>query len=132
MKLIDDSRCFVCGKNNRIGLKLNIKRDNESHKAWAVTKINSRFCGWAGVVHGGIISTVLDEIMAYAAFTVYDSGVTGEICVRFRKPIPTEREILIEGFIESSKGRVLYTKGTITMDGELMAESTGKMVMVKK
>ena len=132
MKLVDDSRCFVCGKNNRIGLKLDIKSDKNSQRSWAVTKIDDRFCGWSGVVHGGIISTVLDEIMAYAAFTIYDSGVTGEISVRFRKPIPTGREILIEGTVESQKGRIVYAKGTITLDGEIMAESTGKMVMVKK
>jgi acyl-coenzyme A thioesterase PaaI-like protein len=132
MKLVDDSLCFVCGKNNPNGLKLDIKSDKFAHRSWAVTKIDEKFCGWSGVVHGGIISTLLDEIMAYAAFTIYDSGVTGEISVRFRKPIPTDREILIEGSIESQKGRVVYATGKITLDGEIMAESTGKMVMVKK
>ncbi|HNW83162.1 MAG TPA: PaaI family thioesterase [bacterium] len=131
MELVDDLRCFVCGKNNDSGLKLEIKSDKNLKKAWAVTKIDDKFCGWSGVVHGGIISTVLDEIMAYAAFTVYESGVTGEISVRFRKPVPTGREILIEGFVESQKGRVVYATGKITLDGETMAESTGKMVMVK-
>lgn len=132
MELNDDRSCFVCGTENRIGLKLDIKSDKALKKAWAETKINKNFCGWEGIVHGGIISTVLDEIMAYAAFTVYESGVTGEITVRFRKPIPVESEILIEGFVESVKGRVCYAKGTITMNGEIMAESTGKMVMVLK
>jgi len=132
MKLVDEKKCFVCGKENGIGLKLDIKSDKNLKKAWAVTKIAHRFCGWEGIVHGGITSTVLDEIMAYAAFTVYESGVTGEITVRFRKPIPVESEILIEGFVESVKGRVCYAKGLITMNGEVMAESTGKMVMVRK
>jgi acyl-coenzyme A thioesterase PaaI-like protein len=131
MNLVDEKKCFVCGCENSIGLKLDIKSDKSLKKAWAVTKIDRKFCGWEGIVHGGIISTVLDEIMAYAAFTVYKSGVTGEITVRFRKPIPVESEILIEGFVESVKGRVCYAKGTITMNGEVMAESTGKMVMVK-
>jgi len=131
MNLVDDRSCFVCGKENDIGLKLEIKSDKTLKKAWAVTKIDKKFCGWNGIVHGGIISTVLDEIMAYAAFTVYESGVTGEITVRFRKPIPVESEILVEGFVESVKGRVCYAKGKITLNGEVMAESTGKMVMVK-
>lgn len=132
MELIDDSNCFVCGRNNPDGLRLEIKNDKITQRSWAVTKIDEKFCGWSGVVHGGIISTMLDEIMAYAAFTIYDSGVTGEISVRFRKPIPTGREILIEGFVESQKGRIVYATGKITMDGEIMAESTGKMVMVRK
>lgn len=132
MELNDDSKCFVCGKENEIGLKLEINSDKDLQKAWAVTKINKNFCGWKGIVHGGTISTVLDEIMAYAAFTIYESGVTGEMTVRFKKPIPVESEILIEGFVESVKGRICYTKGHIKMNGEIMAESTGKMVMVKK
>jgi acyl-coenzyme A thioesterase PaaI-like protein len=132
MELNDDRSCFVCGHDNGIGLKLKIESDKTLKKAWAVTKIDKKFCGWEGIVHGGIISTVLDEIMAYAAFTVYESGVTGEITVRFRKPIPVESEIHIEGFVESVKGRVCYAKGKITMNGEVMAESTGKMVMVNR
>ncbi|HOB71552.1 MAG TPA: PaaI family thioesterase [bacterium] len=131
MELNDDRSCFVCGCENSTGLKLKIESDKSLKKAWAVTKIDRKFCGWEGIVHGGITSTVLDEIMAYAAFTVYKSGVTGEITVRFRKPIPVESEVLIEGFVESVKGRICYAKGQITLNGEIMAESTGKMVMVK-
>lgn len=132
MNLVDEKKCFVCGKENEIGLRLDIKSDKTAQKSWALIKVDNKFCGWSGVVHGGIISAILDEIMAYAAFTVYEFGVTGEITVRFRKPIPTEQEILIEGQVECQKGRVVYAKGTITMNGEIMAESTGKMVMIKK
>jgi uncharacterized protein (TIGR00369 family) len=132
MDIFDDSRCFVCGKNNDCGIKLNIVSDNDNKTATATTVIDEKFCGWAGIVHGGIISTLLDEIMAYAAFTAGGTGVTGEMTVRFKKPVPAGREITIAGKIDSQKGRIVYASGKIILDGEVMAESQGKMVMLKK
>ena len=90
--------------------------------------VPDKFCGWEGIIHGGIISTLLDEIMAYAAFTHNEKGVTGEISVRFRKPMPSNKKVKVEGFVESQKGRVLCTVGKITLDGVLIAEATAKMV----
>ena len=132
MDLFDDSSCFVCGNKNEIGLKLNIISDKEKKRAVAKTVIDEKFCGWSGIVHGGIISTLLDEIMAYAAFTAGGTGVTGEMTVRFKKPVPTGKEITIEGEIESQKGRIVYAVGRIIFEGKVMAESQGKMVMLKK
>jgi len=132
MNLVDDSTCFVCGKDNNNGLQLDIKMDKESGTAWAETVIDERFCGWTGVVHGGIVSSLLDELMAYAAFTVYKSGVTGEMTVKFKKPVPTGKKIRIEGKIESNKGRIIFTSAKILFEDAVMAESSGKMVMIKK
>ncbi len=132
MDVFDDSKCFVCGKENEHGIKLNIFSDNENKCAVAKTVIDEKFSGWSGIVHGGIISTLLDEIMAYAAFTAGGTGVTGEMTVRFKKPVPTGKEISVEGKIESQKGRIVYTSAQIIFDGEVMAESQGKMVMLKK
>ena len=132
MNLVDDSTCFVCGKENKNGLQLDIHMDEKSGTAWAETVIDERFCGWAGVVHGGIVSSLLDELMAYAAFTVYKSGVTGELTVKFKKPVPTQKKIRIEGKIDSNKGRIIFASAKILFEGTVMAESTGKMVMIKK
>lgn len=130
--LVDDSTCFVCGKENKNGLQLDIHMDEKSGTAWAETVIDEKFCGWTGVVHGGIVSSLLDELMAYAAFTVYKSGVTGELTVRFRKPVPTGKKIRIEGKIDSNKGRIIFTSAKILFENTVMAESIGKMVMIKK
>lgn len=128
MEINFSEKCFVCGKNNVDGLHLDIHRDDEKLAAKAEIAVPSKFCGWEGIIHGGIISTLLDEIMAYAAFTHDQKGVTGEINVRFRKPMPAEKTVTVEGFVESQKGRILYTAGKITLGGELIAEATAKMV----
>ncbi|MBR4531320.1 PaaI family thioesterase [bacterium] len=128
MEVNFSEKCFVCGKNNPDGLHLDIHRDDEKLCAEAEISVPDKFCGWEGIIHGGIISTLLDEIMAYAAFTHDQKGVTGEISVRFRKPMPSNRKVKVEGCVESQKGRVLCTAGKITLDGVLIAEATAKMV----
>ncbi len=128
MEVNFSDRCFVCGKNNVDGLHLDIHRDDEKKAAWAEIAVPDKFCGWEGIIHGGIISTLLDEIMAYSAFTHNEKGVTGEISVRFRKPMPSNRKVKVEGCVGSEKGRVLCTTGKITLDGVLIAEATAKMV----
>ena len=128
MEVSFSDKCFVCGKNNADGLHLDIHRDDEKLTAKAEIAVPSKFCGWEGIIHGGIFSTLLDEIMAYAAFTHDQKGVTGEINVRFRKPMPSEKTVTVEGFVESQKGRILYTVGKITLGGEVIAEATAKMV----
>ena len=128
MEINFSEKCFVCGKNNADGLHLDIHRDNEKKAAWAEIAVPDKFCGWEGIIHGGIISTLLDEIMAYSAFTHDEKGVTGEISVRFRKPMPSNKTVKVEGAVESEKGRILYTAGKITLDGILIAEANAKMV----
>ena len=128
MEVNFSEKCFVCGKNNVDGLHLDIHRDDEKKAAWADIAVPEKFCGWEGIIHGGIISTLLDEIMAYSAFTHNEKGVTGEISVRFRKPMPSNKKVRVEGVVESERGRVLCTTGKITLEGELIAEATAKMV----
>lgn len=128
MEINFSEKCFVCGKRNADGLHLDIIRDDEKRCARAEISVPDKFCGWEGIIHGGIISTLLDEIMAYAAFTHDQKGVTGEINVRFRKPMPSNKTVKVEGFVESEKGRILYTTGRITLGEILIAEATAKMV----
>jgi uncharacterized protein (TIGR00369 family) len=128
MEVSFSEKCFVCGKNNPDGLHLAIHRDNEEKAAWAEIAVPEKFCGWEGIIHGGIISTLLDEIMAYSAFTHDEKGVTGEISVRFRKPMPSNKTVRVEGCVESERGRILCTTGKITLGDVLIAEATAKMV----
>lgn len=131
MEVRNDNKCFVCGSENPYGLHLDIHRDEETRSAWAEIEVPEKFCGWEGIIHGGIISALLDEIMAYATFTHNQGGVTGEITVRFRKPLPANRKVRLEGHVESEKGRVLFTAGVMLLDGEVIAEGNSKMVRLK-
>jgi len=111
----DDSRCFVCGPDNPHGLKLDFDLSEEG----ARTRMRfPDYCqGWQGITHGGLVCTLLDEVMAKAGQAAGHDGVTAEMTVRFRKPVPTEAEVLVAGRITEIRGRLASTEAEIT-DGE--------------
>lgn len=120
-------QCFVCGANNPYGLKLTFRFDDGA--ALADTMIPSHFAGYPGVVHGGIVSALLDEIMAKAIEHTGVWSMTANLEVRFRKPTPTGKLLRLRGEIVKGGGKIFRTKGTITLeDGTVAAEATGVFV----
>jgi acyl-coenzyme A thioesterase PaaI-like protein len=128
----DDRACFVCGEKNPIGLKLRISMDPERGESTADVLFPEHFQGWAKIVHGGLLATVLDEAMIYAAGAMGFRCVTGEMTVRFVKPAST-------GVIHKLKGRFVEDKGRIVLaeselrdrDGLEVARATGKLFKVQ-
>ena len=84
MKLEDNHKCFVCGKKNPDGLKINFKVSDNKIQAEFIP--HSSLQGYANIVHGGIISMLLDEAMGKLAFELGINCLTAEINVRFKNP----------------------------------------------
>lgn len=125
-----DDYCFGCGRNNPIGLHLNFQPDGEKVSA---TKILSReYQGYHDVVHGGIVSLLLDEAMGNYIQKFYDrQAMTGRIEIRYRHPTPVEQELKISAWQESRRKNVLAMKAAVeTSDGTITAEATSKFVLV--
>ncbi len=125
----DPGTCFACGRHNPHGLQLPIVPTADGVELeWAVP---ARYSGWRDVVHGGIVSTILDELMAWACSARGTYTVTAELAVRFRRPLPAEKPFRGHGAVTGEKGRVLFAASRITLpDGTLVAEATGKMMKV--
>lgn len=129
-KLSDDNRCFVCGKNNPDGLHFNFENSTEG----VISKINfpERFQGWEGIVHGGILSTAIDEVMIKAAAKEGIMCVTAEMKIRFKTPCLTGKDYILSGRIVENNNKLIQTKGKITDAGNrVIAEGTGKLFVVK-
>ncbi len=125
-RLEDRDACFACGRQNTDGLKLPMVADNEGARFAYV--IPEKYQGWHGIAHGGIVATLLDELMAWAVRPRGYSTVTAEMTVRYRKPVPVGREILGFGWITSEEGRLIYTRSRLTdAAGVVLAEATGKL-----
>ena len=123
--------CFACGRKNPYGLKLSFTFDGKMAKS-KVTPL-PHHQGWQNILHGGLITTLLDEAMVYAAYFSGKDALTGEIKVRFRKEIPVGEEIEIEGWIEKSKLNLIFTKARLlNSKGEILAEGEGKLVPFKE
>jgi uncharacterized protein (TIGR00369 family) len=126
---IDDGRCFACGRDNPIGLHLRFKMDVEGESASCETTLSSVFQGWKGVAHGGIVMSLIDEAMAFAAAAVGWKGVTAECATRFRHPVPLERPLRIRGKVLWQRRNVIGVAAEIfDSEGELLASGEGKFV----
>ncbi len=123
MQILDDGRCFVCGKDNPIGLKAVFTRDAELRRAETKVLIPELFQGWQGITHGGIISALLDEICAQACMVSGMTVVTGEMKLRYHALIPTESVVTVTGQIVGERRRLVDVKGRVELDGKLMAEA---------
>lgn len=130
-KLVDDDRCFACGSKNKDGLQLKFETCAANRSASTNYSIPGKFSGWADIAHGGIIATLLDEAMAYAAFSTGKVCVTGEMTVRYKKPVPTGTPVHISSEINEQKHRILYASAEITMGNRTLASCKGKLIEMK-
>jgi len=122
MKIEDDDYCFACGDKNETGLHADIitRIDNT---ATAKIIIPPRFQGWKGIVHGGIISTLLDEVSIYACRNISLRGVTAEMNVKFKKPVPTETEIELRSKVTEIKRKLVFVHAELLVNGEVCASA---------
>ncbi|MCC7023263.1 MAG: PaaI family thioesterase [Thermomicrobiales bacterium] len=127
-----DHDCFGCGARNRIGLKLRFRPAGDGVSA-AFTPAPEHQ-GYENVIHGGIISTLLDEAMAWAVATRGIWAVTGEMRVRFRHPLHVGEPVTASGSVVEERGRIVSAAGTIARDedGATIASATGTFVRVDK
>ncbi len=126
---LDYDKCFGCGKGNPIGLKLQFR--NEGGIARCKFTPGPEYQGWPGIVHGGILSTILDEAMGWVALFNGKKTVTGKLEIRFRKPARIGESLLIEGKIARDGGRFLIIKAEARdSSGNIVAEGTGTMFVI--
>ena len=118
--------CFVCGIDNPVGLRAHFYRDEEG-QAVARYTVPDTYRGYPGVVHGGVISALLDETIGRALFVESYWAVTAKLEVRFLKPIPTEQPLTVIGRITrynpkaaEGTGEIMLEDGTIAAEGKAL------------
>ncbi|MDH5769657.1 MAG: PaaI family thioesterase [Nitrospirota bacterium] len=126
-KLEDDKHCFVCGEKNPNGLNLTFSI--REGKAFAEFILHKTYQGYKDIVHGGIISTLLDEVMVKVAIMQEMPAVTAEITVRFKNPLMVGEKAIVEAHIIETNRRIINTSATIKkLDGTLIAEGYAKLL----
>ncbi len=123
--------CFVCGKANPIGLKLDFEYP-EKGMAHAEVSVSQLFEGYPGVVHGGILSTLMDEVMAKAVIASGKAAFTAKLNVSYRKPLPPHQKVQLRGWIELAKTRTIRTRATISSQDEVFAEAEAVFIVPPK
>jgi uncharacterized protein (TIGR00369 family) len=130
LKLEDDRYCFACGEKNPMGLKLSFDWNGETLKSSFTPQKEHQ--GYKDVTHGGIISTVLDECMAWAAIKKLNAmAATAEFSVRLKNPLMTGEETLTEAKVENISRKLVEVSSIMkrTSDGKLIATARAKLVL---
>jgi len=131
MDVEDDRFCFVCGDRNPDGLHLDWELDEDESCLRTRFVPEKRFQGWKDVLHGGIVATILDEIMVNHGVLTGDPVVSVELTTRYRNPASIDSTIEFEGFSEPLKGKLFRGEAKCTQDGTLIAEATSKLMKVE-
>ena len=122
----EDGGCFGCSPTNATGLQLRFRR--EGTRVLAAYRIPDRFHGAPGIAHGGIVAAILDELSCAAAVFVADQFVvTGELVIRYERPVPVDVVLELEAEIASrAHARYAEIEARIRRGDALLARSTGK------
>ncbi len=129
-ELRDNQRCFVCGKKNPIGLSVNFTINPGSQSLQATFIPTDNHQGYEGIVHGGILSALLDEAMAKLAFSLVFPVMTAEINVKFKSPAIVGEELFITGKLTRENKRLILAEAAITRGPIIIAEATGKLLRI--
>jgi acyl-coenzyme A thioesterase PaaI-like protein len=118
--------CFACGELNEIGLHLELRLSPGHCRTELI--LPRQFEGWEGIVHGGILCTILDEVMAWSLVERDNWGVTARMSIQFKKPALVGHLFRAEGWMVEDRRRIHRTEGRIvdaeTGDEVATAEGT--------
>jgi len=123
--------CFVCGENNDFGLRAKFY-ETDNNELVAIIKPSDQHQGYPGRMHGGIASTILDEVIARSICNGKDEqlwGVTLELKTKFRKPVPLGEDLKVVGRVTSEGTRSFEGTGEILLqNGEIAVSAEGKYI----
>ena len=121
--------CLVCGLKNPFGLHTSFY-ELDNNELLAIFKPREEHQSYPGRLHGGIISTILDEAIGRAIMIHSEGeiwGVTIDLQVRFKKPVPLDKELRVIGRITKNSSRFFEGSGELLLgDGTIAAEGHGK------
>jgi len=121
--------CFVCGENNPGGLRLHFDIDREKRTLKTVFVAGPVYQGYDGIVHGGIITTLLDEAMAKLAYELGYKAMTASMEIRFKNPAPILKPLHVYGEITGVDRRMIKAKARVTKeDGMILATATSTLL----
>lgn len=119
--------CFVCGADNPIGLRLVFQRVGDGVRAEFTP--SDLHVGYDGLVHGGIISALVDDALANVWATKSREALTAKLEVRFRKPVRPGDHLVIDARPTGTRAGMQTGQVDIRRGEELVAEGSGLLVV---
>ncbi len=125
------NRCFGCGGANPHGMHLVFEKDDVARRILGRFRVSAEYQGGPGFVHGGIIATLLDEVMGKLGRFRDVRTVTAELHVEYLRPVPVDEDLVVEGWEFGKTGRNLHHAGEIRdASGVVLARGKGRFVEI--
>jgi acyl-coenzyme A thioesterase PaaI-like protein len=131
--LEDDGMCFCCGSKNPIGLKLQFEMlpEGRMRTEWTPRREHQ---GFKDIVHGGLVATLLDEVMIRLLYALGIRAVTAELSTRLLRPMRAGKRYRFESWLVEDKGRVVtaQAEGFDDESGERVASGGAKCMRLRE
>jgi acyl-coenzyme A thioesterase PaaI-like protein len=129
---VDNDFCFACGTRNPLGLHLSFYREGDQLCTLVTPK--PHWQGWDGVMHGGIQSTIFDDLMSNHLFRIERVwAVTVELSARFRRPVPLDRDLVFRSHVIRRSGKLWELAGECAAadeGAEVLSSAGGRFMQV--
>jgi uncharacterized protein (TIGR00369 family) len=127
-----DSRCFVCGVDNPVGLRVRFA-PHGAQGSRACYRARAEHAGWDGILHGGVIFALMDEALGWSLYFQNIAAVTARVETRFHLPIPVGASLVVTARVIKQRRRLFEAHAEIRIDGAgntLLAESAATMFAI--
>lgn len=128
-----DLKCFGCGSENPHGLRMRFETDGS--RLYSSLTIADHLRGWSNLAHGGVISSILDEMMSWTAICLSERLIlTKKMEVEFLRPVLINEEIFAEGWSEEiiNDRTAIISAHIMDSKGTVLARSKGHFALLKK
>lgn len=127
---LSEGMCFGCGRNNPLGLKLKFRTEGDGVRAEFTP--GEIYQGWPGIVHGGIIISLIDEAMGYAAHFQGITCLTARLEAELKRTAKVGEPLVITCRITRNSRKLIETKAQVSLaDGTLVAQGRATQYVVQ-
>jgi len=119
------TNCFACGSNNGVGLRLNFHKQEDGSVSGDFFA-DPKFEGYSGIIHGGIIATLLDSVMTHCLLMKDIPALTGRLSIKYSTPIRTGTVVKLEAKIVDQFHEMFILEGRALVDGKKVASAEAK------
>lgn len=126
----DDHYCLCCGEKNPLGFKMKFRFEKE--KIFSEAVISKEYQGFSDVVHGGVLGTLLDEMMVNLYWLRGEKAVTAEYQVRLKAPCPVNQKVFLSAWHVETKRNIHLAEAEAKLeDGTIVAEAKAKCMRIQ-
>ncbi len=119
--------CLLCGNTNPLSFHLNFYSD-PNNVVYAKFTGHNFLQGYKGIVHGGVICSLLDSAMTHCLFNQKVEGVTGELNVKFIKPVEVNKTLYLKSWVEKKYEPLFYVNAELTDGQKTLASGKAKFI----